>query len=339
MATPLLDHVVVLVPAATLSSPPSSLTSRFTLFPGGRHADGLTRNGLVAFADGVYVELIAFDPADPAEDADDFARRRRAHWWGRETERRVVDWAYTLAGPDDAEERFKEVQGRVSSSGGAAGAPSVEYADPVPGGRTRPDGAQLKWAVAFPRLSDTAPSSADGDGLPASVRGAAPFWCFDRTPRELRVPLEAEGGRFTVHPCGARGVVGVTVRVPPLGGGAAAGTVGFDELARVYQAVHGVAGEGEDDEPAASEGGVQEKERSLVWPLYVPSPDATLGAAAQGEVEDSDKGAAAPPRRVGSVRLVEDAGLLQTGERVRVAFSLAADGPAGKETIEWDFFG
>ena len=38
----------------------------FTVLPGGAHADGLTENALIAFADGSYLELIAFnDPGTP----------------------------------------------------------------------------------------------------------------------------------------------------------------------------------------------------------------------------------------------------------------------------------
>jgi hypothetical protein len=40
----------------------------FLVTSGGEHADGLTRNALVPFVDGTYLELVAFiDPADEQE--------------------------------------------------------------------------------------------------------------------------------------------------------------------------------------------------------------------------------------------------------------------------------
>jgi len=40
----------------------------FRVTPGGEHADGLTRNALVPFADGTYLELVAF--VDPDDEQD-----------------------------------------------------------------------------------------------------------------------------------------------------------------------------------------------------------------------------------------------------------------------------
>lgn len=45
----------------------------FTISPGGRHADNRTENRLVIFADGSYLELIAFINDDP--------EKREGHWW------------------------------------------------------------------------------------------------------------------------------------------------------------------------------------------------------------------------------------------------------------------
>lgn len=71
----------------------------------------------------------------------------------------------------------------------------VRYAQPIAGGRKRPDGVELKWKVTFPTGVE---------------RGVVPFWCHDVTEREKRVPVSAEA---TSHPCGALGVAGVRVEV------------------------------------------------------------------------------------------------------------------------------
>lgn len=55
-----LDHVVILVPYATLLNLPLHITKHFHITPGGTHADGLTANRLIVFADGSYLEISKF---------------------------------------------------------------------------------------------------------------------------------------------------------------------------------------------------------------------------------------------------------------------------------------
>jgi len=44
----------------------------FVVTPGGEHADGLTRNALIPFKDGSYLELVAFvDPERPRDNVWD----------------------------------------------------------------------------------------------------------------------------------------------------------------------------------------------------------------------------------------------------------------------------
>jgi hypothetical protein len=184
---PILDHFVVLVSHHDLLGISQQLDGQFTLAPGGNHADGLTTNRLVLFPDGCYLEFIAFfDDVDP--------ERRRNHRWGNEKEGTVIDWAFTLPSKTD----FKLVQKRFQSADIDA-----SYTDPIPGGRTKPDGTILEWAVCTPK---------DGNGK-ASSPGTMPFWCLDRTPRERRVPYELEP-HLTQHPNGVQGVSSVHVQVP-----------------------------------------------------------------------------------------------------------------------------
>ncbi|KAM4057254.1 glyoxalase-like domain-containing protein [Hirsutella rhossiliensis] len=202
-ALPILDHIVILVAHSTLESLPSKLSGFFVVARGGFHADGLTANKLILFEDGAYIELIAFvDGLDPDQ--------RRQHRWGQLPEAAIIDWAYTLT----HEAEFAAVQQRVAQSRSG-----LVYSDPVPGGRTKPDGTTIKWAVAAARGSD---------GNPAPP-GSMPFWCLDRTPRSLRVPYDQEH-RLTQHPCGAQGVSSLAVSVP---------VHEVAALGEAYDAIHG----------------------------------------------------------------------------------------------------
>ena len=62
-----LDHLVILVLDLELASDDYRKLG-FSVSPGGEHADGLTRNALVPFEDGTYLELVSFlDPEDPTD--------------------------------------------------------------------------------------------------------------------------------------------------------------------------------------------------------------------------------------------------------------------------------
>jgi hypothetical protein len=63
------DHLVILVEALEAAVAGYEELG-FRVSPGGEHADGLTRNALVPFADGTYLELVWFvDPADRRDSA------------------------------------------------------------------------------------------------------------------------------------------------------------------------------------------------------------------------------------------------------------------------------
>lgn len=210
-STPLLDHIVILVPHSFLTSPPDWFTGLFTIYPGGQHAGGLSENSLVLFADGSYIEFFAFVPgADPAE--------RARHRWGNQKEGSVVDWALTLPGSageglDEVEKAFQSVQTAVDSTD-----TGLSYSDLTAGGRNRPDGVELKWAI----------SSAQ-QGKESIEPGLLPFWCLDDTKRELRVPYKQDG--VAKHPSGAVGVALVSVTPPE--------QATAEKLDRVYDALLG----------------------------------------------------------------------------------------------------
>ncbi|KAK2017678.1 glyoxalase [Colletotrichum eremochloae] len=204
---PLLDHIVILLPHQVLSSLPSWISSEFTILTGGRHSDGRTENKLIIFADGTYLELISFVDGLSQEE-------RLKHKWGPKPDGTVIDWAYSLKD----ESGFAAIQKRVRDAQSIAA-----YDDPVPGGRIRPDGEELKWAVALP--------TGAGAGSEADVeRGELPFWCFDRTPRELRVPNHV--AENIKHPNGSLGIHSLAV------------DVSREEFKRAYAGINGRPAEG-----------------------------------------------------------------------------------------------
>lgn len=123
----------------------------FTVTPGGEHADGLTRNALIPFKDGSYLELVSFlDPED--------------------TQDNVWEWRKFLAsgGLIDycaASEDLRSEVRRLRECG-------FEVDGPHEGGRRLPDGREIRWRTASIRQ--------EGRMLP--------FLIEDLTPRELRVP-------------------------------------------------------------------------------------------------------------------------------------------------------
>ena len=139
----------------------------FTVTPGGEHAGGATHNALIAFADGSYLELIAFRPG---------AEVVEHPWWSfASTSEGLVDWAVRV---DDVVSRAEGLR--------QDGLPLGASWD---GGRTRPDGAQLQWKGTRP---------APEHGLP--------FLIEDVTPRSLRVP-SGEATTHANRTCGLEAIV------------------------------------------------------------------------------------------------------------------------------------
>src|SRR5260370_504805 len=131
---------------------------RSTLFPyttlfrsvaiGGRHPGRTSHNALVVFADGAYLEIIAWTAPAPEER---WYRTLRDHGEG------LVDFALLPPNTPPAPAQARR--------------PGLDtLVGPVDGGRVRPDGAQLLWQPARHATPDL------------------PFLCGDVTPRALRVP-------------------------------------------------------------------------------------------------------------------------------------------------------
>ena len=145
-----LDHLVILVRDLELASADYERLG-FAVTPGGEHADGLTRNALVPFEDGTYLELVSFlDPEDPADNV--------WGWRGFYPQEGLIDYC---AASDDLDADL----GRLESLGFGVDGPDD-------GGRRLPDGTQIRWRSARIRQEGR----------------IFPFLIEDLTRRELRVP-------------------------------------------------------------------------------------------------------------------------------------------------------
>ncbi|HEU4340658.1 MAG TPA: VOC family protein [Candidatus Binatia bacterium] len=142
-----IDHIVIVVNDLDEAARDYEALG-FTVVPGGKHPVG-SHNALVAFADGSYIEIIAF-----------YREAADHRWWEplRKGER-LVDYCLQT---DDLRGDTKTLR-----EGG------VDIHDPVPWARTRPDGYELKWLLSL----------ASGDD-----RGVAPFLIEDITSRAERIP-------------------------------------------------------------------------------------------------------------------------------------------------------
>jgi len=148
MAVQAIDHLVIMFPDLETAIRDYAELG-FTVVPGGAHPTG-THNALIAFADGAYIELIAFE------------RNNAQHrWW---------EPAQKGGGLIDFCMRTDDLTGDMEIFRNAGVEMQI-----APGERVRPDGYQLRWTLAQP----IAPHAF-----------VAPFLIEDTTPREERVPRE-----------------------------------------------------------------------------------------------------------------------------------------------------
>ncbi|KAK5062845.1 hypothetical protein LTR84_004920 [Exophiala bonariae] len=198
------DHVILLLDTPEFERPPAWLADNFNIIEGGTHAGGSSRNKLIIFEDGTYIELLNWI-GKPAEFFD---------WAGKAPG--LIDFALTSS-TQSARETHDSVAKRLNSSTSQTlagdGALGVRFKDPLHGGRKRKDGKQVEWYVTKPRFDNGA------SNVPRPIeqwfptgRLDTPFFCHDVTERSLRVP-HAESGIAT-HPSGAKGILSVDVVVP-----------------------------------------------------------------------------------------------------------------------------
>jgi len=173
-----IDHVVILVSELAAAQRDYAALG-FTVVPGGEHAGGRTHNALVAFADGSYLELIAFkSPPEQAASGDEGLSPLSRRWLAR-----------TVAGEGLLD--FALLPTAMADDVAAARTRGLALDGPFPGGRRRPDGQEIAWETATSPTPDL------------------PFLCGDVTPRAMRVP----GGDARRHANGVQGVAGIDVLV------------------------------------------------------------------------------------------------------------------------------
>lgn len=168
-----IDHVVILVTDLDEATQQYKRLG-FSVMPGGQHPRH-THNALVPFADGSYLELIAF--YETAADGDPAMHRWQKHL---ATGGGLIDFALASNGLD--------TDTRAISERG------VRYSGPSDGARSRPDGERVAWRSA----------TIEGENP-----GALPFLIQDVTPRETRVP----GGDAARHANGVRGIGSVALAI------------------------------------------------------------------------------------------------------------------------------
>ena len=118
-----LDHVVLV--ARDLNSAIADHRRRgFTVTPGGEHADGTTHNALITFADGSYLELVAFR---------DLGMALTHRWW-------------KIAADGGGLADFALLSDDLAADSAALA--DLVKTPPKDGGRIRPDGVELKWRTA-----------------------------------------------------------------------------------------------------------------------------------------------------------------------------------------------
>ena len=116
-----LDHVVIAVSDLD-KAVEDYRTLGFTVVIGGRHPGRTSHNALVVFADGAYLELIAWTAPGPAE-----------RWYNVHAKHGdgLMDFALL---PEDTARAIAEAKAR-----------GLVLDGPVDGGRVRPDGQHVKW--------------------------------------------------------------------------------------------------------------------------------------------------------------------------------------------------
>jgi glyoxalase-like protein len=118
-----LDHVVLVV-RGLHAAIDDHRRRGFTVTPGGEHADGLTQNALVPFADGSYLEIVAFR---------DIGRSLTHRWWN-------------IAADGGGLADFALLSDDLAADSAALA--DLLKSPPQQGGRVRPDGVELKWRSA-----------------------------------------------------------------------------------------------------------------------------------------------------------------------------------------------
>lgn len=144
-----IDHFIILIPELETGIKNYEQLG-FKVVPGGTHPTG-THNALIGFADGSYLELLAFFEPKPESKL----------WPKLEQGGGLVDCCLQTD--------------NLLADIAAFRAAGVDMSNPMPLSRVRPDGYKLDWVLSLYGGAD---------------RGVVPFLIEDETPRDERVPKE-----------------------------------------------------------------------------------------------------------------------------------------------------
>ena len=147
-----IDHIVIAVHSLSAAMATYQKLG-FTVIDGGRHPYG-SHNALIGFADGSYIELLAFYEDSPAHP-----------WWDLLHERGggLVDFCMATDAIRDDWRVLKDAGAEVDTL--------------AEGGRARPDGYQVRWI---------------NNKVGGAWQGLIPFLIEDVTPRHERLPAETD---------------------------------------------------------------------------------------------------------------------------------------------------
>ena len=149
----------------------------FKVIDGGEHADGKSRNALIAFQDGAYLELIAF--------TESLAGTK--HRWAEALERGEGLVTYALR-VDDLTGAIARLQER-----------GFAFSGPVDGGRLRPDGQRVAWRTGRAARMPERRSRSSSRMLPITR-----FACRTAMTRCIQTASRASPGCARPSPSSAR---------------------------------------------------------------------------------------------------------------------------------------
>ncbi|CAD6582744.1 MAG: hypothetical protein ASARMPREDX12_001020 [Alectoria sarmentosa] len=164
-----------------------------------------SRNKLIVFADGTYLELFCW-----------INTPREFYAWADKSPG-LIDFTLTSMPPSTAQSLHHSIMPRLRENQNGKEL-DLGYTLPDVGSRTRWDAVQVKWESSRP-VSSNSLNLTD-----------FPFLCHDVTPRTVRVPFDHN--ERTTHPCGAVGISIVEVMVPKSR---------FDTFAELYGSILGAS--------------------------------------------------------------------------------------------------
>ncbi|KAL3496513.1 hypothetical protein BJX62DRAFT_221857 [Aspergillus germanicus] len=187
-----IDHLLLQFSQEQFETLPQWILDNFTVIDGGVHTGGLSRNKLIIFRDGTYLELYNWIA-------------RPEDW----RERLPGDFALTTLDPLTAEASQERIANALAGTPGDGGV-GVTYSPPREGGRKNAEGFDVRWKIVKPGY--TKADATPGDEFYPRGRTDAPFFCHDITPRTRRFTYDLTS--VTQHPSGATGIKRIEVLVP-----------------------------------------------------------------------------------------------------------------------------